>query len=346
MCIRDSTLAAYNEYAVGTPAAVGGGLPGRGTELVGPFARRLGLTAPSVPWHALRTPFADLGAVLSFTAGALGKLAVDVQGLARTEVAEAAEPSGEGRGASSAMPQKRNPVLATLIASAARQVPPLALVLTQALVSEDERAAGGWHAEWQPLRECLRLTAGAADSAAELAAGLTVFPKRMRANLESGEGELFAERLNALLAPTVGKAAAKRLLARLSAEAAGASEAASEVTEARAAAAVSYTHLDVYKRQGLGGGVGGHGSARGGGRSRRLVRRAAGRRTGGRRTVHRPRGAEGPAGALGLSGRGRHSRGPGPGPARGPLSDGRPAPVPAIRDPGAPPTARVRIRPA
>ncbi|NEB85264.1 3-carboxy-cis,cis-muconate cycloisomerase, partial [Streptomyces anulatus] len=190
--------------------------------LVGPFARRLGLTAPAVPWHALRTPIADLGAVLAFTSGALGKLAVDVQGMARTEVAEVAEPSGEGRGASSAMPQKRNPVLATLIASAARQVPPLALVLTQALVSEDERSAGGWHAEWQPLRECLRLTAGAADSAAELAAGIGVFPDRMRANLESGAGELVAERLNALLAPALGKAAAKKLLARLSAEAAAA----------------------------------------------------------------------------------------------------------------------------
>ncbi|MET8827913.1 adenylosuccinate lyase family protein [Streptomyces sp. NPDC004610] len=212
------TLAAYSAVARGTPAAGSGGeLPGLGTELAAPLAARLGLAAPPVPWHALRTPVADLGAALAFTCGALGKLALDVQGMARTEVGEVAEPAGEGRGASSAMPQKRNPVLATLIASAARQVPPLALVLTQSLIAEDERAPGAWHAEWQPLREALRLTAGAADNAAELTAGLTVFPARMRANLELSGGALHAERLGVALAPVLGKRAAKRLLARLTA---------------------------------------------------------------------------------------------------------------------------------
>ncbi|MYV53652.1 3-carboxy-cis,cis-muconate cycloisomerase [Streptomyces sp. SID3212] len=210
------TLAAYGAYGAYGESGGGAGGDSSGTELVEPFAERLGLTAPLVPWHSLRTPIADLGAVLSFVSGALGKIAVDVQGMARTEVAEAAEPSGGGRGASSAMPQKRNPVLATLIMSAARQVPPIALVLTQSLVSEDERSAGGWHAEWQPLRECLRLAAGAASSAAELADGLAVFPDRMRANLELTGGALYAERVNVVLAPLLGKAEAKHLLARLS----------------------------------------------------------------------------------------------------------------------------------
>ncbi|NEE57079.1 3-carboxy-cis,cis-muconate cycloisomerase, partial [Streptomyces sp. SID8455] len=93
------------------------------------------------------TPVADLGAALAFTTGALGKIAIDVQTLGRTEVAEVAEPSVAGRGASSAMPHKRNPVLATLIRSASLQVPLLAAGLTQCLVTEDERSAGVWHAE-------------------------------------------------------------------------------------------------------------------------------------------------------------------------------------------------------
>ncbi len=99
------------------------------------------------------------------------------------------------------MPHKRNPVLATLIRSAALQVPAQAGVLTQCLVAEDERSAGVWHAEWQPLRECLRLTGGAAHTAVELARGLTVRPDRMRANLEATGGQLVSERLSAVLTP-------------------------------------------------------------------------------------------------------------------------------------------------
>src|SRR6266702_1042510 len=119
-------------------------------------------------WHVLRTAIADLAAALGFTAGALGKIAIDVQTLVRTEVGEVAEPAVAGRGSSSAMPHKRNPVLATLVRSAALQVPVIAAGLTQCLVSEDERSAGAWHAEWQLLRECLRLTGGAAHTAVEL----------------------------------------------------------------------------------------------------------------------------------------------------------------------------------
>jgi 3-carboxy-cis,cis-muconate cycloisomerase len=163
---------------------------------------------------------ADLAAVLAHTAGALGKIAVDVLVLSRTEIGEVAEPSGAGRGVSSAMPQKRNPVLATLIRSAAVQVPALASVLTQCLPSEDERAAGLWQAEWLPLRECLRLTGGAAHTAVELAAGLTVHPERMRANLAATGGRIAAERVSAVLAPRLGKAAAKELLAEASLRAA------------------------------------------------------------------------------------------------------------------------------
>ncbi|MEV0627253.1 3-carboxy-cis,cis-muconate cycloisomerase [Nonomuraea wenchangensis] len=151
-----------------------------GLRLAARFAAELGLAEPVLPWHVLRTPVADLGGALAFASGALGKLAADVLVLSRTEVGELSEGVGGG---SSSMPHKHNPVRATMIAAAARQVPALAAVLYASLAAEDERPSGAWHAEWQPLRECLRLVAGAARDAAELVAGLRVHPDRMRANL-------------------------------------------------------------------------------------------------------------------------------------------------------------------
>jgi 3-carboxy-cis,cis-muconate cycloisomerase len=103
-------------------------------------------------------------------------------------------------------------VLATLVRSAALQVPALSAVLASCLVTEDERSAGVWHAEWQPLRECLRLAGGAAYTAVELVRGLTVDPRRMRANLAATGGQIASERVSAVLAPALGKAAAKELL--------------------------------------------------------------------------------------------------------------------------------------
>ena len=219
------TLAGYLEYA----ALDGGGDPdsyGRRPDpgdyldrLTAAFADETGLAVRVLPWHALRTPIADVAAASAFSASALGKMAADVQTLARTEVGEVAEPAVAGRGGSSAMPHKRNPVLSTLIRSAALQVPVLAAGLTQCLVSEDERSAGAWHAEWQPLRECLRLTGGAAYTAAELAEGLVARPDRMRTNLDLTGSQVVSERIAAVLAPLVGKARAKALLTDASIEA-------------------------------------------------------------------------------------------------------------------------------
>jgi nitrosuccinate lyase len=212
------TLAGYLEQARlrsivdGDPASFVDGL-------VAGYAAETGLAEPVLPWHPLRVPVADLGATLAFVTGAVGKFAVDVLGMARTEVGEVAEPAGAGRGGSSAMPQKRNPVLATLIRSAALQVPALAAVLAQSMLAEDERPAGPWQAEWQPLRDCLRLAGGAAASAAELAEGLVVFPDRLRANLELTGGAVVAERLAAVLGAALGPSSARELLARATAEA-------------------------------------------------------------------------------------------------------------------------------
>ncbi|MFD9946548.1 lyase family protein [Nonomuraea sp. NPDC059023] len=166
--------------ALDPPAQLGGPTGTLDPALCAAFARELGLAAPILPWHVLRAPVADLAGALAFTCGALGKLAADVLVLSRGEIGELSEGAGGG---SSSMPHKHNPVRAVMIAAAARQVPALASILYGSLAAEDERPPGAWHAEWQPLREALRLAAGAARDAAELVSGLRVHPDRMRANL-------------------------------------------------------------------------------------------------------------------------------------------------------------------
>lgn len=149
------TLAAFTVFrTTGAQAAADSATQVDPHALVAAYARELGLREPELPWHTLRTPIADLAGALAFAAGALGKVAVDVLTLARTEIAEVAEGSGGG---SSAMPHKANPVRSTLIAAAARRAPQLAATLYGALTAEDERPAGAWHAEWEPLRDLLRL---------------------------------------------------------------------------------------------------------------------------------------------------------------------------------------------
>lgn len=223
------TLSAYGEYA---EIDSGARLPLGGVELLAPFAEELELTEPTTCWHTARTPIADLGAVLQFITGALGKFALDVQLLCRTEIAELSEPSAAGRGASSAMPQKQNPVLSTLIVSAARQVPAHALILAQSMLAEDERPAGAWHAEWQPLREALRLAGGASHIAVELSEGLVVHRARMAENLALTGGAIVAERLNVALAPLLGKAQAKKLLTHAALQAATTGQTMAEVIHA------------------------------------------------------------------------------------------------------------------
>jgi 3-carboxy-cis,cis-muconate cycloisomerase len=212
------TLAAYHQYALDptwASEATGNSIDPTDATMRLPelVARRLGLAEPALPWHGVRTPLADVAASLMVTTGALGKLAADVLVLTRTEIGEVTEEQAPGRGASSAMPQKHNPVFSTLIATAARQLPPIALVLFGSMAVEDERSSGGWHAEWQPLRECLRIGAGAAANAASLAATLRVSPEAMEANLRLTRGAIVSERVNVVLAPLLGKANAKRLLA-------------------------------------------------------------------------------------------------------------------------------------
>jgi 3-carboxy-cis,cis-muconate cycloisomerase len=176
----------------------------RAARMPGLFAAELGL-AESRPWHTSRAPVTRLADSLVGVTSALGVIASNVSTLGRTEIGEVAEPSAEGRGGSSAMPQKQNPVLSVLIRSAALRAPGLASTLHLcAAMAIDERPDGAWHAEWPTLRELLRLALGASTIAAELAAGLTVDADRARSNLELSGDDILAER--ASLTGTTGAA--------------------------------------------------------------------------------------------------------------------------------------------
>ena len=153
------------------------------------MAKDLGLFSQGVPWHTNRLPVARLGCALAMVAGACGKLAKDVVLLASDEVGEVAEPAAEGRGISSSMPHKTNPVLSTATLAAAGMAPALASVMLSSMVAEHERPAGAWHAEWQSLATLLRLAGGAASHMAEVMGGLRVFPERMRSRVEGVGGQ-------------------------------------------------------------------------------------------------------------------------------------------------------------
>ncbi|MGX0885964.1 3-carboxy-cis,cis-muconate cycloisomerase [Kocuria rhizophila] len=170
------------------------------------WAGQLGLEAPDAPWHTTRTPVVRAAGALAEVAAALSRLANDVLLLSRPEISELREPTAPGRGASSAMPQKQNPVLSVLLKRTALLAPGLASgVLARAGAAVDERPDGGWHAEWPALGELAGLTAAASSHAAELAEGLTVDAPRMARNLADAGTGVLAEPLAVALAPVLGE---------------------------------------------------------------------------------------------------------------------------------------------
>jgi len=170
------------------------------------LAAQLGLAPAAAPWHTNRLAITSLGHALAAVLDAFGKIASDVLFLSRPEVAELAEPRAAGRGVSSAMPQKQNPVLSVLVRSAALQAPQLAAQLHLAAANfNDERPDGAWHAEWSALRQLLALALGAAGHLRELAEGLRVFPDAMRRNLDLAGPLLLAEGVTAAVAPLLGE---------------------------------------------------------------------------------------------------------------------------------------------
>ena len=220
--------------AAGTLASLGEA----GQRVTALLATELGLAVPVLPWHTDRLRIIDLGTALARVAAVLGKIARDVTLLAQSEVGEVSEGGGPAdaradqrgadqqapaasprRGGSSAMPHKRNPVASIAILGCTRQVPGLLATLAAASEQELQRAAGAWHAEWEPLTALLRLTGSASSWAADLLPGLVVDTSRMAANLAATKGLPLAEHVSSLLAGVLGRAQAHDLVAEAGARA-------------------------------------------------------------------------------------------------------------------------------
>jgi 3-carboxy-cis,cis-muconate cycloisomerase len=212
--LRERTAVVQFGGAAGTLAVLGpDGV--RVTELL---AAELGLGVPDLPWHAERDRVAEVAAGLGVAAGAMAKIATDLVLLAQSEVGEVTQ-TATGRGGSSAMPQKRNPIEATMALAAARLAIGVVPVVLSAMAQEHERAAGGWQAEWEALPELFRWTAGAVERVRDAVGGLDVQVEQMRANLANSNGQILAEALTAALASRLGRHAAYRLVREASARA-------------------------------------------------------------------------------------------------------------------------------
>jgi 3-carboxy-cis,cis-muconate cycloisomerase len=194
--------------AAGTLASLGD----RGIAVMEGLAAELGLATPAAPWHVNREAFAETVGFLGLICGSLAKFATDIILLAQTEVGEVAEPYVAGRGSSSTMPQKRNPIASTYIVAAARNVHALVPVMLGAMAADQERATGAWQAEWLALPQAFVLTHGALQQAAAIAEGMVADPGRMRHNLDISHGLIVAEAVMMGLAPQLGRAEAHHVV--------------------------------------------------------------------------------------------------------------------------------------
>jgi 3-carboxy-cis,cis-muconate cycloisomerase len=206
--LKQHALALQFGGAAGTLAALGD----QGLKVAEKLSELLQLPLPEAPWHTHRDRIAEGASVLAIIAGTCGKIARDVQLMMQTDVAEAFEPSGEGRGGSSTMPHKRNPVAAASALGAATMAPNLAATIFAAQVGDHERSAGPWHAEWPTLPSLLLVTSGALAAIVDIAEGLEVDTARMRANLDATGGLIMAEAIAFALAEKVGKQDAHHLV--------------------------------------------------------------------------------------------------------------------------------------
>ena len=194
--------------ASGTLAALGD----QGMPVAQALANELGLNLPEQPWHTQRDRLVEFGAVLGLIAGGLGKIGRDISLLMQTEAAEVFEPSAPGKGGSSTMPHKRNPVGSAVLISAATRVPGLLSILYSAMPQEHERSLGLWHAEWETLPEICCVVSGALVQALNIAQGLEVDRERMARNLDLTHGLVLAEAVSIVLAQRVGRETAHHLL--------------------------------------------------------------------------------------------------------------------------------------
>ena len=208
---RERSLVVQLGGAAGTLASLGD----KGIQVAGLLANELGLAAPELPWHSERDRIAQIAGTLGIIAGAMAKIASDVAHLAQTEIGEASEGTMQGKGGSSAMPQKHNPVDAAFAIASARLAIGEVSVILCAMIQEHERAVGGWQAEWIAIPNLFRYTSGAVEHVRGMISNLKVDPERMGANVELTQGLIMAESLTMTLAPRIGKPEAQRIVKAL-----------------------------------------------------------------------------------------------------------------------------------
>nr|MDQ2695916.1 lyase family protein [Pseudomonadota bacterium] len=187
--------------AVGTLAA----LEDKGLAVAEALAEELDLALPDSPWHTHRDRIAEVATVLGLLVGTLGKIARDISLLMQTEAGEVFEPAAAGKGGSSTMPHKRNPVGAAAVLAAALRVPALVSTMLAAMVQEHERGLGNWHAEWETLPEIVRLAAGALAQIRQIVEGMEVDAPRMARNLDITRGLVLAEAVTMALGRHIGR---------------------------------------------------------------------------------------------------------------------------------------------
>lgn len=194
--------------AVGTLAALGD----HGPAVAKALAADLRLALPAAPWHSHRDRFAEVATTLGLCSGTLAKIARDISLHSQTEVGELSEPAADGRGSSSTMPHKRNPLTCAIVLANGQRVPGLVSTMLGCMAQEQQRGLGSWHAEWETLPEIVRLTGGASFHLARMLPGLEVHTERMKQNLEATNGLIFAEAVTFALARQIGKSQAHGLV--------------------------------------------------------------------------------------------------------------------------------------
>jgi 3-carboxy-cis,cis-muconate cycloisomerase len=194
--------------ASGTLASLGK----KGTDVARVLANELKLACPEAPWHTQRQRLATLMCACGILTGSLGKIARDISLLMQAEIAEVAEQGGDGRGGSSTMPHKTNPIGCALTLASAQRVPGLVASFLSGMVQEHERGVGGWQAEWPTVASIIQATGLAAASMAEVAEGLSINAASMRSNIDATQGVIFAERAAMLLGAKLERDVARKIL--------------------------------------------------------------------------------------------------------------------------------------
>jgi 3-carboxy-cis,cis-muconate cycloisomerase len=206
--LRTRTLVLQFGGAVGTLAALGD----RGPTVAEALAEDLRLPLPAASWHSHRDRLAEVATYLGLCCGTLAKIARDISLHSQTEIGELSEPVAAGRGGSSTMPHKHNPLTCAVVLAAGKRVPGLVSTMLSAMIQEDQRGLGGWHAEWETLPEIVCLTGGALHHLVNMLPGLEVHSDRMRQNLDATKGLIYAEAVTLALAKHLGKSAAHQFV--------------------------------------------------------------------------------------------------------------------------------------